>query len=80
MAQKRALEGFDDMAWMIGSYVGQAYHQPKKYPKKPSMVKRDLVIPDTEMEPDDMKDALMIFAQAHNKEVANGGDAGRITD
>ena len=73
---RRGFEGHDDLAWMIGSYVAHGFHDPKKYPKKPCMVKREIPLKGN----DDVKDALMMFADTHNKGVANGGHAGRTTD
>ena len=35
---RQKMEYADTMSWMIGNYVGQAQHNPKKYPKKPNMV------------------------------------------
>jgi hypothetical protein len=79
--QNRVLEGHDTLAWMIGSYVAQGYHNPKKYPKKPDMVKTKprMTAP---MEDDDIKAILTTFAQVHNviEEGKNGGNAGRTTD
>ena len=72
-SQKATLEGFDTLAWLIGYYVAQGLNNAKKYPKKPSMVKRDLVI--CEMEEDNMKDILTVFAEIHNKGVENANHA-----
>lgn len=58
------LEGYDTLAWMIGSYVAQGYHQPKKYPKKPDMVK--IQKPIKEMDEAGIKDSLIAFAELHN--------------
>jgi hypothetical protein len=63
-AQREELERVDLTAWMIGSYVAQGYHQPKKYPKKPSMIEKEIKI-ETE-EPEIMKNKLMTFATIHN--------------
>jgi len=69
---KRGLEGYDDLAFMVGSYVAHSFHDPKKYPKKPCMVKRDIrIVP----EQDDVKGTLMAFVETHNEVVKNGGNA-----
>lgn len=61
---KREIEHKDILAWMIGNYVACGYHNPKKYPKKPTMSKEAL--PDKEMGEDDMKTVLTTFAEIHN--------------
>lgn len=54
------------LAWMIGHYAAFGFHDPKNYPKSAHLIQRDMTLGDEEMEPEDMKDALTIFAQAHN--------------
>jgi len=66
VAQKQAALDADLMAWMIGHYAGFGFHDPKNYPKSAQIVRRDMTLDDEEMEPEDMKDALTIFAQTHN--------------
>jgi hypothetical protein len=61
IAQKRAVEGFDDLAWMIGNYT---HASPKKYPKKPAIVKRDIKQGDDTDE--EMQAKLTVFAQIQN--------------
>ena len=63
-AQKQAMLDADALAWMIGTYVAHGFHDPKHYPKKPNMVEKPL--PKGTMDDDDIKDALTVFAQAHN--------------
>jgi hypothetical protein len=69
------LEGYDTLAWMIGSYVAQGYHQPKKYPKKPDMVKvKQKTKP---MDEESIRDTLIAFAEIHNEieGAKHGGNA-----
>jgi hypothetical protein len=63
-SQNRAMERLDTLAWMIGNYVAQGHHQPKKYPKKPDMVK--IQKPIKEMDEAGIKDSLIAFAELHN--------------
>lgn len=63
-ARKQAMLDADALAWMIGSYVAHGFHDPKHYPKKPNMVVQEK--PKGTMDDDDIKDALTVFAQAHN--------------
>lgn len=63
-AQKRAVEDADVLAWLIGHYAAFGFHDPKHYPKKPSAQAKPL--PKGTMDDDDIKDALTVFAQAHN--------------
>jgi len=76
--QRKLLERLDTLAWMIGSYKAQAYHQPRKYPNKPSMVKTENK-PRLESEPLDeeiMKTILTAYAEVHNQiEEVNRRDA-----
>ena len=66
-AQQRA-ELMDMVAWMTGNYAAQGYHAPKKYPKKPNMVRRELAfeLPDEPMGEDDMLTRLSTYAEIHN--------------
>lgn len=66
VTQKQAMLDADLMAWMIGHYAAFGFHDPKNYPKSAQIIQRDMTLDDVEMEPEDMKDALTIFAQAHN--------------
>ena len=66
ISQKRAIEDADVLAWLIGSYVAHGFHDPKHYPKKPSAVVQTKPLPKGTMGDDDIKDALTVFAQAHN--------------
>lgn len=66
IAQKQAMLDADLMAWMIGHYASFGFHDPKNYPKSAHIIQRDMTLDDVEMEPEDMKDALTIFAQTHN--------------
>jgi hypothetical protein len=66
IAQKRAVEDADVLAWLIGSYVAHGFHDPKHYPKKPNVVARAKPLPKGTMDDDDIKDALTVFAQTHN--------------
>ena len=65
-AQKRAAEDADVLAWLIGSYVAHGFHDPKHYPKKPNVVAQAKPLPKGTMDDDDIKDALTVFAKAHN--------------
>lgn len=75
--QKQAIQDADVLAWMIGSYASFAFHDPKHYPESAHLVKREMTLDDEEMEPEDMKDALTIFAQTHNaiEEAKSGRNA-----
>ena len=64
--KKQAIQDADVLAWMIGHYDRLAFHDPNKYPESAHLVKKEMTLDDTEMEPEDMKDALTIFAQTHN--------------
>ena len=66
IAQKQAIQDADVLAWMIGRYARLAFHDPNKYPESAHLVKNEMTLDDEEMEPEDMKDALTIFAQTHN--------------
>jgi len=66
IAQKQAMLDADLMAWMIGHYAAFGFHDPKNYPKSAQIIQRDMTLDDVEMETEDMKDALTIFAQTHN--------------
>ena len=66
IAQKRAIEDADMLAWMIGHYASFGFHDPKHYPKKPNMVVQAKPLPKGTMDDDDIKDALTVFAQTHN--------------
>lgn len=68
---RQKMEYADTMSWMIGNYVGQAQHNPKKYPKKPNMVDRKIRISDEQMEPETMKTMLEAYAEIHNEDVIN---------
>lgn len=59
------MEQMDTLAWMIGSYSSHAYHDPKKYPRKPSMTKNKVKMGEP-MPEESMKDMLEVFAQIHN--------------
>jgi hypothetical protein len=63
-AHERAIEDVDVLAWLIGAYVAHGFHDPKHYPKKPNAVVQTK--PKGTMDDDDIKDALTVFAQAHN--------------
>ena len=65
-AQKRAVEDADVLAWLIGHYAAFGFHDPKHYPKKPNAVAQAKPLPKGTMDDDDIKDALTVFAQAHN--------------
>ena len=65
-AQKRATEDADVLAWLIGHYAAFGFHDPKHYPKKPHVVAQAKPLPKGTMDDDDIKDALTVFAQAHN--------------
>ena len=60
------MEESDALAWMIGSYVAQGYHQPKKYPKKPDMVKIQDIKPGKDMDDENIKTVLTAYAEIHN--------------
>lgn len=64
-ALKRKLEDMDALAWAVGQYAAQGFHQPKKYPEKPQFVKHEVPITE-DMEPEDVKDALISYAEIHN--------------
>ncbi len=66
IAQKRAVEDADMLAWLIGHYAAFGFHDPKHYPKKPNAVARAKPLPKGTMDDDDIKDALTVFAQTHN--------------
>ena len=66
IAQKRAVEDADMLAWLIGHYAAFGFHDPKHYPKKPHAVAQAKPLPRGTMDDDDIKDALTVFAQAHN--------------
>lgn len=61
------LEADDAFAWMVGAYVAQGFHQPKRYPKKPNMVKVQKPKPKkAHMDDDSMKAMLEVFAKTQN--------------
>ncbi len=67
---RTANERLDLLAWMIGSYTAHAYHQPKKYPKRPSIlsqVESKALSPDVQMDSDIMKTVLTAYAEIHNE-------------
>ena len=57
-------ENIDLLAWAIGGYVAQGYHDPKHYPDKPRTTKTK--ISSQRMEDDSMKDVLTAYAEIHN--------------
>jgi hypothetical protein len=59
------IEQMDTLAWMMGSYNAHAYHDPKKYPRKPSMTKNKVKMGEP-MPEESMKDMLEVFALIHN--------------
>ena len=65
----RGVDAMDTLAWMIGQYAGLAYHDPKKYPKKPQMAKSAVRGPDVEkaQDVDTMKTMLTAYAEVHNE-------------
>jgi len=60
------MEESDALAWMVGSYVAQGYHQPKKYPKHPDMVTVKDAKPVIEMDDENIKTVLTAYAEIHN--------------
>jgi len=87
--QDTALQRLDAVAWMAGSYAAHAYHEPKRYPKKPCIVQTGKKTPLPGDEPMDealMKDMLGMFAKSHNTRVEKaggetiGGNAGNAAD
>lgn len=81
IAQKRAVEDADVLAWLIGSYVAHGFHDPRHYPKKPNAVTQTKPQPKSIMGDEDIKDALVVFAQAHNAaEKGKTHDLRRTTD
>lgn len=62
---KQRNEAIDLAAWMIGHYTSWAYHNPKKYPKKPNMTKQTHK-PVDDMEEDDIKEIMSAYAEMHN--------------
>lgn len=65
---RREKENDDALAWMVGYYGMQGFHQPKKYPKNPSVIKHETAI-DNDLEPMDdevMQTMLTSFAEVHN--------------
>jgi hypothetical protein len=65
-AIKRETEDADLLAWLIGHYAGFGFHDIKHYPNSPNVIKHDAAMPEKEMEESDIKDALTVFAKAHN--------------
>lgn len=65
-SENQRIEGYDTLAWMIGNYVAQGYHQPKKYPKKPDMVKAQGYKPAMDMDDENIKTVLTAYAEMHN--------------
>lgn len=57
----------DTLAWMIGGYVARGMNNPRKYPKKPDMVRvnnnPDNALP---MDDDGMQTLLTAYAEVHN--------------
>lgn len=64
--QRRA-EEMDVLAWMVGNYTAQGYYQPRKYPRKPGIIKREKK-QETIDNDETMKHKLLAFAEIHNAE------------
>lgn len=64
-AIKQRDEAIDLAAWMIGQYAGLAYHNPKKYPRKPNTAKQTIA-PVDDMDEDDIKEIMSAYAEMHN--------------
>ncbi len=64
-SQQQKMEQLDILAWMVGQYTAQAYHNPKNYPRKPSIIKKP-VAKQARLDDDSMKDILTAFAETHN--------------
>lgn len=61
------IENMDKLSWMIGLYSGKAYHDPKNYPRNPEIIKKASVYKEApEMDEQDLKDRLLIFAEINN--------------
>ena len=75
VTQKVVLENYDILAWMIGSYVAHGHHDPKHYPRKPEMIKKEVKI--KVMDEESIKETLTTFATIHNsiEEGKNGSNA-----
>lgn len=66
----RTAKDMDFLAWMVGNYAAIAYHEPKKYPKKPSIISQvesKALSPDVQMDSDIMKTVLTAYAEIHNE-------------
>lgn len=63
----------DKIAWMIGNYVGVATNNPKKFPDKPNMIKKE----SKSMDEKAIKSTLIAYAEMHNaiEEGKNGSHA-----
>lgn len=71
--QKNA--NMDNLAFLTGSYTGCAVNAPKKYPKEPKNAKKILEgrQKKKEMTDDEMKNAMLAFAQQNNARLKNNG-------
>jgi len=61
--RQQASEQADLIAYLTGRYVMIAFHAPKKYPAAPDGIRRAR----REMTDDQMRDALIAFAQRRNE-------------
>lgn len=75
----------DWLAWASGLYMGKAYHEPKKFPKRPDLFKeQSAAAPKKSEEPveeEAIKDMLIMYAEMHNtsEEVKTNGSNARRT-
>lgn len=58
------IENADLLAWMIGKYVAYGVNAPKKYPKRPELMKKQK--PSREMDDDELMTMMTAFAETHN--------------
>lgn len=54
------------MAWMVGLYTAKGVNDPKRYPKKPNLIRVEKPKPIIEMDDNGMQTILTAFAEVHN--------------
>lgn len=64
----------DALAWMAGNYAAFAYHDPRKFPKKPSIIVD--VVRDEAQSVESMK-AVLRSMMDKAEVIGNGDNAGR---
>lgn len=49
------MEKFDTLNYVLGKYIAYAFHEPKKYPKKPLLVKQERINESSVMTDEEME-------------------------